>query len=147
MKEKIFGRRRWSFTYLLCMTVCSALWLLHAQQKQNSNFTGTVTRLEGDPINRISRYRFEPGARTKWHVHVGGQIVLVEEGVGRHQIQGEGVQELHAGDVVYAPPGKAHWHGAAPDQSAVLYSVARGNVMWMDEVSEKDYTAKPAPRK
>ena len=118
--------------------------MLHAQQKQSSNFTGgTVTPLEEKPEGRISHYRFAAGARTKWHSHEKGQLVLVEEGVGRTQAKGGPVIELRPGESAYGAPGVAHWHGAAPDQAAVMYNVARGGVVWMDEVTEKEYTAKP----
>jgi quercetin dioxygenase-like cupin family protein len=144
MKLKVSWTRWGALLYAGCVFAGSGMWLLHAQQQApNSNFTGKVTTVEEHPQARISRYRFEPGARTKWHVHLGGQLILVEEGVGRHQLKGSPVQELHAGDAIFAPPNTPHWHGAAPDQYAVLYSVARGGIKWMDEVSEKEYTAKP----
>ena len=82
--------------------LCAALltvWTSSAQQKQaaepNANFTGTVTRLESNIRVRAARIRFEPGARTKWHVHERGQILLCEEGVARTQVQGHPVQELN----------------------------------------------------
>lgn len=128
--------------YVCVVLASAAVWVTYAQQKENSNFTGTVTTLD-TPKARMSHYRFEAGARTKWHSHQQDQVIIVDEGVARHQLKGGPVQELHAGDVAYAPAGVPHWHGAAPDQSAVLFSVARGGVTWMDEVSEKDYTAKP----
>ena len=31
----------------------------------------------------MSRIRFEAGARTNWHLHSTGQLLLVEEGRGR----------------------------------------------------------------
>src|SRR5947209_16568362 len=74
----------------LILTV-SGLWVMEAQekQKQNPNFTGgTVTPLEENSKGAIAHFRFDPGARTKWHSHEGGQIILVEEGVGRTQVKG-----------------------------------------------------------
>jgi quercetin dioxygenase-like cupin family protein len=111
--------------------------------QQGSNFTGTVTRVEEGSDGTIAHFRFAPGARTKWHSHERGQIILVEEGVARTQVKGGPVIELHAGDTIYAPPGVVHWHGAAPDKECIQYNVTRGSVMWLEEVSEKDYTAAP----
>jgi quercetin dioxygenase-like cupin family protein len=95
------------------------------------------------PAGNIAHFRFDPGARTKWHSHAGGQIILVEEGVARTQVKGGPVIELHAGEPTYAPPGAMHWHGAAPDQGGVQYNVGRGMTTWGEEVTEKEYTAAP----
>jgi len=114
-----------------------------ARAQQRSNFTGTVTRVEEGSDGTIAHFRFAAGARTKWHSHERGQIILVEQGVARTQIKGGPVIELNAGDIIYAPPGVVHWHGAAPDKECIQYNVTRGSVMWLDEVSEKDYTAAP----
>ncbi len=116
-----------------------------AQEKQNPNFTGKVTPVQENSQANIAHFRFEAGARTKWHSHERGQIILVEDGVCRMQLRGGSVMELHAGETTYAPPGVAHWHGAAPDQACTQFNVTRGSVNWMDEVTEKEYTA-PAKR-
>lgn len=125
----------------------SGLWAMQAQekqQKQNPNFTGgTVTPLDEKPEGNIAHFRFDPGARTKWHSHGGGQIILVEEGVGRTQVKGGPVIELHAGETIYCPPGVVHWHGAAADKGGVQYNVSRGGIMWLEEVSDADFRAKP----
>jgi len=107
--------------YTLCVGLCAfaGLWIMRAQEKQNPNFTGgNVTKLEEGTKATIAHFRFDPGSRTKWHSHEGGQIILVEEGVGRTQVKDGPVIELHAGETTYAKPGVAHWHGAAPDQAA-----------------------------
>jgi quercetin dioxygenase-like cupin family protein len=121
----------------------SGLWLLHAQPKGNPNFTGgKVTPVEENSKASIAHFRFEPGARTKWHSHSGGQIILVEEGVGLNQFKGGPITELHAGETIYCPPGAVHWHGAAPDQGGVQFNVTRGDITWMDEVTDQEYHAK-----
>jgi quercetin dioxygenase-like cupin family protein len=129
--------------YVALFLVASGLWLLHAQQKQESNFTGNIQRLEDNSKTGIAHIHFDAGARTKWHIHEGGQIILVEEGVGRTQVKGGPVLELHAGETTYAKPGVAHWHGAAPDQAATQFNVQRGMTTWLDEVTEKDYKTLP----
>src|SRR5215470_14587739 len=57
---------------------------------------------------------FEPGARTHWHTHPLGQTLIVTAGVGWTQCWGEKREEIRAGDVVWCPPNKKHWHGATP---------------------------------
>jgi quercetin dioxygenase-like cupin family protein len=127
------------------IVLASGLWMLEAQQ--SSNFTGgKVTAVDEKPSGNIAHFRFDPGARTKWHSHAGGQIILVEEGVARTQVKGGPVIELHAGETIYEPPGVMHWHGAAPDQGGVQYNVARGMTTWAEEVTEQEYTAAPKKR-
>jgi quercetin dioxygenase-like cupin family protein len=121
--------------------------VLSAQQPPdpNANFTGTVTRLESNIHVRAARIHFEPGARTKWHIHERGQILLCEEGVARTQVQGHPVQELHPGDTAFVPGGVPHWHGAAAGQSTTLFSVdiSDGQTKWLDAVTEAEYKSGP----
>jgi 4-carboxymuconolactone decarboxylase len=142
-------RRFFLVTLLSLGLTISGLWILQAQdksstQKQNPNFTGgTVTAVEEKPAGNIAHFRFEPGARTKWHSHEGGQIILVEEGVGRTQVKGGPVIELHAGETIYCPPGVVHWHGAAPDKGGVQYNISRGGITWLGEVTDAEFRAQP----
>ncbi|MBZ5576147.1 MAG: cupin domain-containing protein [Acidobacteriia bacterium] len=139
-----FGR--WLVLLILgaVLVVASAFRILKAQQKPNSNFTGgVVTRLDEKPEGNIAHFRFEPGSRTKWHSHAGGQIILVEEGVGLYQNRGGPVMELRAGETVYCPPGVEHWHGAAPHQGGVQYNISRGGITWLEEVTDKDFNTPP----
>jgi quercetin dioxygenase-like cupin family protein len=126
----------------------SGLWMLYAQPKQapNSHFTGNTTKLGDDPPGMIAHIRFDPGARTIWHSHGIGQIVLDEEGVCLTQVKGGPVVEMHAGDTTYVGAGVVHWHGAAPNQGCVQYNVTRGPITWLGEVTEQEYRTPPAKR-
>src|SRR5919202_5832324 len=91
------------------------------QQKSNragSNFTGGVwqdTLLDDSQAGmRVYAVFFEPGSRTYWHAHEGGQVLLVTSGEGRIGTA-TGVETIRAGDVVHAPPGEEHWHGAGAE--------------------------------
>ena len=143
MKPKSVRWAGWLFLGLLAAG--TGLWRISAQQPPNPNFTGKVTRIEENSKGTTAHFRFEPGARTKWHSHEGGQIILVEDGIGLTQEKGGPVIEMHAGETIYCPPGVVHWHGAAPNQAGVQFNVSRGGITWLEEVSEKDYTA-PAKR-
>ena len=116
-------------------------------QDSNPNFIGKIERLKDDAPGQIAYIKFEPGARTRWHIHEKGQLVFVMEGVGLEQQMGGPVRELHAGDAIWCPPGVAHWHGAAPDQGGTQYNVTRGSIKWLDQVTKAEYTAKPVPFK
>lgn len=106
-----------------------------------ANFTGSVTVGETGNM-RMSRIRFEAGARTNWHVHTAGQLLLVEEGRGRLYEQGGEIVDIPAGQPVYTKPNVPHWHGAAPDQPALQFSVYSGDLKWMEAVSDDEYLGK-----
>jgi len=86
---------------------------------------------------------FAPGARSAWHTHPAGQYLIVTAGTGWTQVWGGPVEELHAGDAVWCPPGVKHWHGATPRTSmshiAMTGTVDGKNVQWMEKVSEQQY--------
>lgn len=92
------------------------------------------------PIGNVT---FEPGARTNWHRHSGGQILLVLDGEGRYQERGQEIRVLHKGDVVKIAPDVEHWHGAAPDSWFVHISietnVPQNQVVWLEPVSDEEY--------
>lgn len=84
---------------------------------------------------------WQPGMRSYWHCHAGGQIMMLYDGVGRVQKRGERVRTLQKGDTEYAGPGVEHWHGAAPDATAHFFqtSIAPTTTLWMEEVGRDDY--------
>lgn len=63
------------------------------------------------------------GARTAWHSHPKGQILIAVSGLGQIQADGGAVVTLQPGDSIWAPPGERHWHGAAPGHEFVYTSV------------------------
>ena len=106
-----------------------------------ANFTGKV--VVGDSADmRTSRIRFEAGARTNWHLHSAGQLLLVEDGRGRLYEQGGDIVELRAGQPVYTKPNVLHWHGAAPDSHALQFSVYSGTLEWKEAVTDDEYLGK-----
>lgn len=121
-----------------------------SRQAPAENFTGSV---RVDPLfQAIAPARaagalitFEPGARTAWHAHPLGQILIVTAGTGRVQGWGDSVEEIRQGDVVWIPPGQKHWHGAAPNSSmahiAIVEQLDGKTVDWMEKVSDAQYSA------
>lgn len=105
----------------------------------SSNFTGKVTSLDASDLRSV-RFRYEAGARSNWHVHDGALVVLVEQGRGRFQLQGQTVQELVPGRAMLLPAGVPHWHGAAPDESLTWVALNVGrDTKWMGPVSDQEY--------
>ena len=114
----------------------------------NSNFTGTAyvyMLITPDNIYNasIGNVTFEPKARTNWHKHPGGQILLVTDGKGFYQEKGKPAQLIRKGDVVRIPPDTEHWHGAAPDSGlthvAISPNLEKGSVNWMQPVTDEEY--------
>jgi quercetin dioxygenase-like cupin family protein len=103
-----------------------------------SNFTGTVTP-RGTTDIRTNRYHFDPGARTKWHSHEGGQVIYVEEGRLRVQEKGKATHEFEQGATFHVAPGITHWHGAPPSAGSTQISLSFGMTNWMEPVSDQDY--------
>lgn len=90
----------------------------------NANFTGTAylqNLITADSLNSIGvgNVTFEPGARSKWHKHPAGQILLAIDGVGYYQEKGKPKQILRKGDAIKCPPDVPHWHGASADTAFV----------------------------
>lgn len=111
-------------------------------------FTGAVQisgRFQADAPARIggATVSFSAGARTAWHTHPLGQTLFVVSGRGWVQKEGEPVQEIGPGDVVWIPPLVRHWHGATINDSMTHLAVAEAldgtAVTWMEKVSDEDY--------
>lgn len=118
-----------------------------AAQRGQSNFVGgNPTNVDASAV-RTSRLRFPKGARSNWHTHSWGQLLMIEEGKGRTQVRGGPVQEMLPGQPWWTPANVEHWHGAAPDQDALQLTIYEGTVSWKDPVGDKDYLATPAPRR
>ena len=99
---------------------------------------------------RATNVSFSPGARTAWHAHPVGQTLYCISGIGRVQLEGEQVQELHPGDTALIPPDTRHWHGAAPDRIFVHLAMSECNdkgegTAWFEKVSDEIYADKPEP--
>ncbi len=91
----------------------------------------------------IGNVTFDAGARTNWHKHSGGQILLVTAGEGRYQEKGKDIQILKKGDVVKIPPNVEHWHGAAPDSNfahiSIEPNIPNNETTWLEPVTDKEY--------
>ncbi|MCB2410046.1 (R)-mandelonitrile lyase [Hymenobacter lucidus] len=120
------------------------------ERAPEANFTGPVyvhTLVKNDPTFTCvsSSVQFEPGARSNWHQHPAGQILLVTDGVGYYQEKGQPIRLLRKGDVIQAQPGVEHWHGASPTQAlthiALNVNTEKGIVTWLQPVTDKEYNS------
>lgn len=94
-----------------------------------------------EPGIRVNSVLFEPGARTYWHSHAGGQVLLASAGRGVVETRDGDRAVLQAGYAVWAPPGEVHWHGAAPGSFLAHTAISIGETIWAEEVAEDHYTS------
>jgi quercetin dioxygenase-like cupin family protein len=92
---------------------------------------------------RVVTVTFEPGARTAWHTHPLGQILIVTAGCGLAQSWGGPLRKIRAGDVVWFPPGEKHWHGAGAETAmthiAIQEALDGRAVDWLEHVTDEQY--------
>lgn len=102
---------------------------LVAQDKNNDFSSGSVT--------------FEPNARTNWHTHPKGQVLLVIEGNGFYQEKGKPAQAIRKRDVVNIPENTEHWHGASANTQMTHIAITNYKddvqVTWLQPVTDEEY--------
>ncbi|MGF6261944.1 quercetin dioxygenase-like cupin family protein [Paraburkholderia youngii] len=112
------------------------------------NFTGNAEVRPLFPPNDSTRANvglvdFASSARTTWHTHPAGQLLIVTAGMGWIQEEGKERRVIESGDVVWIPAGVKHWHGATDTTSmshvALTYMVDGKNVDWLEPVSDEQY--------
>ena len=113
-----------------------------------ANFTGSVTV---DPLysnyeqtgNAGGHVTFEPGARSAWHTHPAGQVLIVTTGTGWVQKEGGEKRNMRPGHVIWTPPGVKHWHGATDADGVAHIAITNmkdgKNVEWLEKVSDEQY--------
>ena len=74
-----------------------------------ANFSGEVhlaMLVAGEEPSTMSAgyVHFACSARSAWHTHPKGQLLVVTEGSGRIQEWGMPVRKIHKGDVIWTPP-------------------------------------------
>jgi quercetin dioxygenase-like cupin family protein len=116
----------------------------------NGYFTGDaylMPLLPKDSNNNFAMgsVTFEPGARTNWHTHPKGQVLIVSEGQGWYQEKGKAAQVIKKGDVINIPENIEHWHGASADNGMIHIAITNyegdENVVWLKPVSDEEYAA------
>jgi quercetin dioxygenase-like cupin family protein len=90
----------------------------------------------------IAMATYDAGAKLDWHIHPGGQVLLITEGTGYYQERGKPIRIVHKGDVIKRAARVEHWHGASPGSSFAYIAVTptqKGKTIWLEPVSDKDY--------
>ena len=96
---------------LAVMTISVSLMVMffgfdeYGSMSAQGNFVGgTPIRIDDDDVLK-ARVRLAAGARSNWHSHTWGQMLLVEEGVGRIQRRNGPLRELRVGEPVFTGDG------------------------------------------
>ncbi|MGR3741293.1 cupin domain-containing protein [Companilactobacillus sp. DQM5] len=88
----------------------------------------------------VGNVTFEPGCRNNWHIHHDGyQILLVTDGEGWYQEDGNKPRLLKKGDVVVTHDGVKHWYGATKDSWFTHIAITSGSPEWLELVSDEIY--------
>ncbi|OWK73003.1 cupin [Flavobacteriaceae bacterium JJC] len=91
----------------------------------------------------VGNVYFEPGARSNWHSHPSGQILIITDGIGYHQTEGKKIEIIKKGDIVKCPPNVRHWHGASGkvglQQLYIVPNTDKGIVNWNEAVTDEVY--------
>jgi 4-carboxymuconolactone decarboxylase len=123
-------------------------FLEKGERAPEENFIGTVwvnmNVTTDDGYNTIiGTVTFEPEARTNWHSHTSGQILMVTSGKGYYQEKGKPIQIIEEGDVVKVPKSVKHWHGASHEQAmthiAIVTERDKDQTEWFEPVSDEEY--------
>lgn len=103
-----------------------------------SHFSGPASSVDlgtyDEPDGSVLLVSFPTGIRSHWHRHPGGQFLYVTDGRGRVGTRDGSVAEIGVGDLVHAPPGEEHWHGAATDAPVTHLAVNLGATEWLEDV-------------
>ena len=121
----------------------TTLSLASAQQPASDpNVTGVVTTMDAQE-STAGRRTFAPGARTAWHSHDKGQVILSESGRLRTGRRGEAIKEYPAGGTEYTGPNIEHWHGATPGEALVQVNIQfGGTTKWLTKTTDDEYAGK-----
>ena len=90
--------------------------------------------------------RFTPGARTNWHRHANGQLLVCTDGVGLVGTRDGKTVVLRAGESVWTPAGEEHFHGGTAENMMCHYAIldASGDgeaTTWLEPVTDEQYPA------
>lgn len=85
---------------------------------------------------------FPANKKLAWHLHPGGQVLIITDGVGYYQERGKPKQIVRKGEVIKCLPNVEHWHGASVDTGVTymaVYSTKKGVTVWLEPVTDNDY--------
>lgn len=143
---------------LILLSIVAALLSSCAAQKQifpleakapAANNTGNVkiSMLKNSGNNMIVHFMFDKGSRNFWHYHPNAeQTLLVLEGEGFYQEEGQAKRTIRKGDVIVTAPNTRHWNGATPGKRIYCMTVTEhaveNHVVQLRAVTDEEYLGK-----
>lgn len=149
---------------IICLFIYSANKVIAQVNHTNKNYKMTSIIAKGEPAPKeyftgnvwvnmavkpddhlnsvVAKVTFEPKARTNWHSHPYGQILIVTDGIGYYQEKGKPIQIIKEGDVVKIPVNVEHWHGASHQSGMshiAIVPTEQNGTIWMTPVADADY--------
>jgi quercetin dioxygenase-like cupin family protein len=117
------------------------------EKSPNVHHFGNVWLTELNPADSIFNYGtsvaiFDPAARLDWHVHPGGQVLIITDGEGYYQEKGQPKRRVKVGEVIKCMPGIEHWHGATPKKGVTYIATSpaeKGKTIWLNKVTDEEY--------
>lgn len=146
--DTMFGAEITSATTAPAREAMSEPTFSKGNKVSNGNFSGDVwvSMLAGVDTafsTSVGNVTFAPKARSNWHMHPSGQILLVTDGLGYYQEKGRPIRLIRKGDVIKCAPNTAHWHGASRDSSMSHIALGpdngKGVVVWLEKVTDDEY--------
>lgn len=120
------------------------------------NFVGDVyvdTVVTGAATSHLTTalVRFTPSARTNWHSHADGQLLICTDGAGVVGTRDGSVVRLRAGDAVWTPAGQEHWHGGTATTMMCHYAIFVDDesgtaTTWLEPVTDEQFDDAGATR-
>ncbi len=117
----------------------------------SANFTGDVWMnpvFNGDGTSKlvVGHVRFTPAARTNWHSHANGQLLVCTDGIGLVGTRNGDAVVIRAGESVWTPAGEEHFHGGTAANMMCHYAIldAAGEdeaTTWLEPVTDDQYSA------
>jgi quercetin dioxygenase-like cupin family protein len=115
-----------------------------------ANFTGDVYLnpvFGGDGTSQLTcgLVRFTPGARTNWHSHANGQLLVCTDGAGLVGTRDGNTVVFRAGESVWTPAREDHFHGGTSATMMCHYAILDGSgpgeaTTWLEPVTDEQYT-------
>lgn len=92
----------------------------------------------------MAHVRFTPCARTNWHSHEVGQLLVCTGGTGLVATRDGNTAVLRPGESVWTPPGEEHWHGATEKNLMSHFALLEKGkqddpTTWLEPVSDEEY--------
>lgn len=109
-----------------------------------------VDLLKNSEGSMVAHFLFTPGSRNYWHLHPDAeQALLILEGEGYYQEEGQPKRLLKKGDYLVTPTNVKHWNGATENGACLCITVTdltnKEHVERFGPVTDEEFAAQTQP--